>query len=210
MAGRAARAGADVIQFRDKHRSTRELVHLARQVKEAVGGTGVLFIVNDRVDVALAVGADGVHLGQDDMPLEFARRLLGSDRVIGVSVDTVEQARRAEAEGADYVSLGPVFRTGTKEDAGPVVGIAGVGSVRKAIRVPLVAVGGIDSRTAAGVIAAGADGVAVVSAVASAEDIEAAVAALRAAIARGKSLRRVGRNDTTGSGQRRHLDAGDG
>jgi len=154
---------ADFLQLRDKRAVDRELYVKALQVRRAVDGTDTSFVVNDRVDVALAAGADGVHLGKQDLPLEVAKELLG-DGVVGASVDDVEEAVDA-AEVADYVSIGPVFATESKPDSGEPVGPETVRAVKDAVDVPVVAIGGIDASNAAEVADAGADYVAVLSAV---------------------------------------------
>lgn len=138
-----------------------------------------LFIVNDRVDIAMASGADGVHLGQSDIPLETARRLMGDDAIIGISVDNVEQAVAAEEGGADYVGVGAVFRTSTKPDAMQGVGLGAVFEVRQAVDIPVVAIGGINRGNIQDVIRAGADSAAVVSAVVAQNDVAAAAHELR-------------------------------
>ena len=130
-----------------------------------------IFIVNDRIDVALAVDADGVHIGQEDMPFTIARRLLGPDKIIGLTVHNVGEAEEAERLGADYIGLSPVFSTGTKQDAGAPCGIPMVRTVRERVRLPVVAIGGITRENVAGVISAGADSAAAISAVVCAEDV---------------------------------------
>jgi thiamine-phosphate pyrophosphorylase len=147
-----------------------------------VQGDGGTFIVNDRCDVALAVGADGVHLGQEDLPLAEARAFLGREKLIGISTHNLAQALEAEAGGADYIGLGPIFPTPTKEKPDPVVGVAGLREVRARVRIPIVAIGGITARNAAEVMAAGADAVAVVSAVLAAADPKAALTELLKAV----------------------------
>jgi thiamine-phosphate pyrophosphorylase len=131
--------------------------------------SGAAFIVNDHPDIAMAVEADGVHLGQDDLPVEVARKLMGGSRIIGVSTHSVEQARAAQSAGADYIGFGPIFTTRTK-DAGPRQGIEGLRQVRKAVTLPVIAIGGINSGNLDEVLKAGADGVAVISAILSAPD----------------------------------------
>jgi thiamine-phosphate pyrophosphorylase len=174
----ALRAGAPSIQLRSKKAPTRQLLDLAHELRALTREANALLFINDRVDVALAAAADGAHLGDDDIPLSVARRIVPEGFLLGRSVDTGEEARQAEAEGADYVGLGPVYATGTKGDSGPVVGIAGVAVVRSQVRIPLVAIGGITAETAAEVVQAGADGIAVVSAVMRAADPEQATAEL--------------------------------
>lgn len=166
----AVRGGVTCVQLREKHCSAREFIAEARAVKELLDSleTRVPLIINDRIDVALAVDADGVHLGQSDMPLADARRLAGQSMIIGVSAESVEDAVRAEAEGADYLGVSPVFATPTKTDTAPPLGVDGVRSIRAAVSLPLVGIGGIHAGNAAAVIRAGANGVAVVSAIVSA------------------------------------------
>ncbi len=163
----AARAliegGAGIIQARAKGLSSGELLGVCEAVQKAALEKGALFIVNDRVDVALLCGADGVHLGQDDIPAAEARRLLGPSSIIGVSTHNAEEAREAESDGADYVSFGPVFSTKTKKDAQDPKGCGLLNDVRKAVSLPIVAIGGIDADNMREVFAAGADAVAMIS-----------------------------------------------
>lgn len=160
---RAAAGRAAFLQIRDKEATSRELFDAASEMRNITRNTGTHFIVNDRADIVLASGADGVHLGADDLPLPAARDLMGK-KLVGASVDTVEEAREA-ARYSDYVSIGPIFPTGSKPDAGPVVGLETVSKVKGAVNVPVVAIGGIDHTTAAAVAEAGADHVAVLSAI---------------------------------------------
>jgi len=149
-------------------------------VRQALAGSGVPLIVNDRVDVAMAASASGVHVGQHDLPARDTRRLVGSDLLVGVSVASGAEAHRAIADGADYVSVSPVFLTPTKPDADLAVGLEGVARVRDAVPgSPVLAIGGIGAGNARAVVEAGADGVAVVSAIMAADDPEAAAAAIR-------------------------------
>ena len=171
------------VQLREKHCSTREFLEEARRVRELLVGTGVPLIINDRLDVALAVAADGVHLGQNDMHLSDARRLVGERLVIGISAESVADAIRAEAEGADYIGVSPVFTTPTKMDTAPPLGLEGLREIRRAVSLPLVAIGSIRHDNAAEVLRAGADGLAVVSAIVSAPCPRTAAAALRQQIA---------------------------
>ncbi len=161
----AVAAGVAAVQYRNKSASTRALHDEARLIGEICAGTRTLFIVNDRIDIALAVGAGGVHIGNDDMPYREARRLLGRERVIGVTVHDVNEAREAEAMGADYLGVSPIYATGTKADAGAPCGTAVLAAIRKACRVPLVAIGGIGLSNTDEVIRAGADMVCAISAV---------------------------------------------
>jgi len=182
----AVAGGATCVQLREKSCGTREFVREARAVRDILAGTGVPLIINDRVDVALAVGADGVHLGQTDMLLADARRLTGPGMLIGVSAECVEDAVRAQAGGADYIGVSPVFATPTKTDTAPPLGLAGVAAIRAAVSLPVVGIGGIGPANAAAVIRAGCDGIAVVSAIVSAADPERAAAELLTIIRRAR------------------------
>lgn len=145
---------------------------------------GGIFVVNDRCDVAMAVGADGVHLGQEDLPLADARAILGPDKLVGISTHNLNQAIQAEAGGTAYIGFGPIFPTATKENPDPVVGVAGLREVRAKVRIPIVAIGGINAGNIAEVRSAGVDCVAVVSAVLSAADPQTAILELMQAIGR--------------------------
>ncbi|MGQ9476602.1 MAG: thiamine phosphate synthase [Actinomycetota bacterium] len=182
---RAALAGgADAVQLRDKEAVGGELYRLALEALVILRGgeRRPLFLVNDRVDVARAVGADGVHLGQEDLPASAARAILGPEAVLGLSVGSVEEALAAEREGADYLGVGPIFPTPSKPDAGEPLGLEGLRAIRRAVDLPLVAIGGVNENNLEGVFEAGADGVAVISAVISARDMEEAVRRLRRAV----------------------------
>ena len=160
------RAGVRLIQYRDKRGSSREIFETGRQIAELVHHAGGAFIINDRADVALAVNADAVHLGQEDLPVELARRMLqagtGTTKWIGVSTHTLAQVREANCSTADYVAFGPIFATGTKEHPDPAVSIEGLREARRATRKPLVAIGGITLAQAPAVIEAGADSIAII------------------------------------------------
>jgi thiamine-phosphate pyrophosphorylase len=179
--------GARVIQLRDKQSKKGELLVVAQEVKELCSQAGVLFIVNDYLDLALAVDADGLHIGQDDLPLHVARRELPIDRIIGCSVTTSSQATKAQNEGADYIAVGSVFPTATKKET-VVVGVDAIRELKRTISTPLVAIGGINESNVGLVVATGADVVAVVSAVLSERDVKGAVQKLvtRMALAREK------------------------
>lgn len=157
-------AGVTLIQYRNKAGSPREILHAAEQMREAVDGTSCRIILNDRPDLALLAGLDGVHVGQDDLSPEDARRVLGGGKMIGLSTHTGEQVRAADLGVADYVAVGPVFATGTKLDTQPVIGLEGVKRARGLTSKPIVAIGGIGRGNARGVIDAGADSIAVISA----------------------------------------------
>src|SRR5438128_7979560 len=157
-------------EWRMKTAHAGEFYDLAAQSCALVRAGGGTFIVNDRVDVAQAVGADGVHLGQEDLPLADARKLMGPDKLIGISTHNLKQAVEAEAGGADYIGFGPIFPTTTHEHPDPVVGLAGLREVRAKVHLPIVAIGGITTKNVREVVAAGADCVAVISAVLAAPD----------------------------------------
>ena len=167
--------GADAVQLRMKNDSGRRMLEEALSIRAVADAYSKMFIVNDRVDIAVLSNADGVHLGQSDIPLAYARNMLGDGKLIGITVHTVEEAVRAENEGADYVSIGSVFRTSTKHDALQEQGLDVVSAVRRSINIPLIAIGGINLKNVPDVLVAGADGVAVVSAVVSEDDISEAV-----------------------------------
>jgi thiamine-phosphate pyrophosphorylase len=156
-------AGVTLLQYRDKLGAEADVLAMAEQIGEVFEGTGATLLMNDRLDVALLAGWDGAHVGQEDDSVEDARIVLGDGRIIGVSTHTEAQIWEAEQSSADYVAIGPVFATGTKRDAAPVVGLEGVRRARELTSKPLVAIGGITRANARRVIAAGADSVAVIS-----------------------------------------------
>ncbi len=179
VAKAAVDAGAAMVQLREKHATTRELHQAAIALRDLTRGTSTRFLVNDRVDVALAADADGVHLGPDDLPWKEARRLLGPARVLGVSAATMEEVREAEAAGADYLGVGPAYATGSKADAGDAIGPEGVRRIVEATRLPVVAIGGVTADNAKALWEAGASGIAVISAVAAAPDMREALRAFQ-------------------------------
>lgn len=154
--------GATLIQLREKHASSREILRLARELRR-VFPLSVRLIVNDRADLALAAWANGVHLGQDDLPAKAARRIIGTGRLLGVSTHNPEQLRAGDESPADYLAIGPVFSTLSKENPDPIIGLKGVAAARALTQKPLVAIGGITLENCQSVIAAGADSVAVIS-----------------------------------------------
>ena len=166
--------GATILQIRDKTSSARQLVDLARTVKARVRPLGVPVVLNDRVDIAAAAGVDGAHVGQDDLPPDAARSILGPDAIIGLSVTCAEEVTTVDPAVVDHVGLGPIFATSTKPDAAPSLGANGFRSVREMLNLPVVAIGGIGIRNVEDAIAAGADGIAVVTAVAHADDPQSA------------------------------------
>lgn len=178
LAAAAAAGGATLIQLRGKAWTDRRFLELAREVRERLRSAGIPLIINDRADIARAAGATGVHLGQTDLPVETAREILGRRSIIGVSAGSPAEARRAEDAGADYLGVGPVFATGSKEDAGSPLGLGGVRQIRRVTRLPILGIGGISAENARAVIQSGADGVAVISAISAAEDPETAAANL--------------------------------
>jgi thiamine-phosphate pyrophosphorylase len=183
IVARAVAGGVTLVQLRDKQADGRALLEQARALIALLTPAGVPLIVNDRVDVALAAGAAGCHVGQSDLPAAAARALLGPDALLGVSLDSVEQARDVDPGVVDYVAHGPFAATLTKADAGGAVGGEGLARVRALTGLPLVAIGGIDAGNLGAAVRAGADGIAVVSAIMAAADPQAAARALAAAIA---------------------------
>ncbi len=170
----AITAGVKFFQYRNKSGSRRTIYQISLQLASIARNAGALFIVNDHADIAAAVDAGGVHLGQDDLPLEYARKLLGEEKLIGISTHTLEQAIAAGAAGADYIGFGPIFETATK-DAGRAQGVASIRALKESVSIPLIAIGGITHAKARDVISAGADGVAIISAILSAPDMELAM-----------------------------------
>lgn len=157
-------AGVKCIQYREKDKSRRDIYREALMLRELTDKFGASFIVNDYTDIALAVNADGVHLGQEDLPLKEARKILGKGKIIGVSTHNIDEAIAAEAGGADYIGFGPIFHTATK-DAGKPKGIAALRKIKELIKIPIVAIGGINTKNLESVIDSGADAVAVASAI---------------------------------------------
>ena len=166
-------AGVRLIQYRDKHAASRTAFEHSVEIARRARAAGAWFIVNDRADIALASGADGVHVGQDDLPVELARKVVGAGRWVGYSTHSLEQIALADQTSADYIAYGPVFATTSKETPDPVVGIEGVRRARAATRKPLVAIGGITLENVSEVLEAGADSVAVISDLLRAPDIGA-------------------------------------
>ena len=177
----AVAGGVTVVQLREKHCSTREFIEEARALHPLLRQLGIPLIINDRLDVALAIGAEGLHLGQSDMQIADARRLAPS-LIIGVSAECFDDALQAERDGADYIGISPVFATPTKTDTAEPFGIEGIRTIRTHVNIPLVGIGGINQTNAAEIIRAGADGIAVVSAIVSANSPQNAAAELRALV----------------------------
>lgn len=177
----AVAGGVTCVQLREKNCSTRRFVEEALDLQRLLKPLNIPLIINDRIDVAMVVGAEGVHLGQNDMHIADARKLLGPDVIIGISVESVADAREAALAGADYLGVSPVFSTPTKTDTASPLGLEGLQEIRRAVDLPLVAIGGINHENCATVIAAGADGLAVVSALVSASSPREAAIQLRQA-----------------------------
>ena len=182
VARAALEGGARLIQLRDKALSSRALFELAQEVRQLTRQHRAQFIVNDRLDIALAVEADGVHLGQDDLPIAAARRLLGPLAIIGASVRERSQAEQAAADGASYLGLGPIYASPSKCDAGPALGLAPIADIQRNVGLPVLAIGGLTRDNVGEVIRAGASGAAVISAVSEADSMVEATAALLKAI----------------------------
>ena len=175
----AYEGGADAVQLRMKHSDGREMLEQAMEIRKVADEFCKFFFVNDRVDIAMASGADGVHLGQSDISLEVARDLMGETAIIGISVDNVDQAIAAAEGGADYIGIGSIFNTSTKPDAKQGVGLGAIYEIREAVDIPIVAIGGINRGNIQDVVRAGADAAAVVSAVVAQDDVKAAAHELR-------------------------------
>jgi thiamine-phosphate pyrophosphorylase len=174
IAGQIIEGGARVIQLRDKQNKKGELLPVAQKLKELCSQAGVLFIINDYLDLAIAVDADGLHIGQEDLPLPVVRRELPIDKIVGCSITTVSQATKAQNEGADYIAVGSIFPTTTKREA-TVVGVDMLKELKRIVSTPLVAIGGINQNNIDKVVTAGADAVAVISAVLGEKDVKGAV-----------------------------------
>ncbi|MDH7553485.1 MAG: thiamine phosphate synthase [Spirochaetota bacterium] len=183
----AIKGGADCVQLREKNIDTKEFVEIAQMIKYITDRYNVPLIINDRIDVALAVHAYGVHLGQDDMPLTTARKIVPHAMVIGISVSTVNEAIEAEKDGADYIGAGSVFPTSTKDDISGIIGLEGIQEIKKAVSIPVIAIGGIQIHNAEQVIQHGADGIAVVSAIVSSDNPYEAAKTLKTIICEAKS-----------------------
>jgi thiamine-phosphate pyrophosphorylase len=167
----AVEAGCQIIQYREKNKSTKKMIYEAFEIKR-ICRNNAKFLVNDRIDIALAVDAEGVHLGQNDMPIEIARKLLGEDKIIGLTAHNVDEAIEAENKGADYVGLGPIFDTTTKKDAGEGIGPDKIREVKNSIRIPVVAIGGINMDNCESVVQNGADCLVAIYAVLGSDDVK--------------------------------------
>ena len=186
----AVEGGVTLVQLREKAASTREFLREGIRLRNHLKERGIPLIINDRLDIALALHADGVHLGKDDMPYETAREFLGPQKIIGLSAESVEDAITADQKGADYIGVSPIFTTPTKPELETGLGMEGIKRIREKIPLPLVAIGGINASNCRLALESGADGVAVVSAICSAEDPREAARAIREEVRRGKEVLR--------------------
>jgi thiamine-phosphate pyrophosphorylase len=171
--------GATIVQVREKDVSTREFYRVAMEVKEVASYYKIPLIINDRIDIAHAIDADGVHLGQDDMPLSIARKILGKEKIIGISASNLEEALEAQNNGADYLGIGAIFYTGTKKDIETPIGIEQLKNIYQNIKIPAVAIGGINETNFKDVLSTGIDGISVISAILGKDDVRAAAKALK-------------------------------
>ncbi|MFQ5835892.1 MAG: thiamine phosphate synthase, partial [bacterium] len=174
--------GVTLVQLRGKKLKTREFLDLALKASGFLRAKNIPLIINDRVDIALSCNAAGVHLGQQDLPLLYARKILGEKKLIGITINTVKEAMVAEEGGADYLGAGPVFLTTTKEELNPVLGLEGLRALKEKVKIPILAIGGINPDNAGDVIATGVEGIAVVSAILGAENVRKATRELIEAI----------------------------
>ena len=184
----ALRGGVTCVQLREKTCSTREFITQALSIKDHLKRYNVPLIINDRVDIALAVNADGVHLGQSDMPIETAKAILKDSMIIGISAESLKNAVQAEKDGADYIGVGSIYATSTKTDTASPLGLEGLREIRRSVKIPLVGIGGLNRENAGEVINNGADGVAVVSAIVAAHDPEKAAGELKKIIEQARLL----------------------
>ncbi len=170
----AIKGGVTLVQLREKEASSREFYKVALEIKEVTDKYKIPLIIDDRIDIAQAVDAAGVHLGQSDLPLKKAREILGKDKIIGISVGNVSEAKEAENDGADYLGIGTIFFTGTKKDIKTPIGIEGLTEIVRSINIPSVAIGGIDQNNVKDVMSSGTNGVAVISAILGQKNIQRA------------------------------------
>lgn len=183
----AVRGGVTCVQLREKTCDTREFIEQALFIKDFLMANHIPLIINDKIDVAKAVEADGVHLGQSDMSFNMAKAILKDSMIIGISAESIEDAIQAEKDGADYIGVSPIFATPTKTDTAPPLGLNGLLEIRKAVKIPLVGIGGLNKKNAGDVIKNGADGIAVVSAIVAADDPEKAAKELKEIIKQAKN-----------------------
>lgn len=169
----AVAAKVQIVQYREKQATTKQMYEEALKLKKIC--KNIIFLINDRVDIALAVDADGVHIGQDDLPYCVARKLLGKKKIIGVTVHNVKEALKAQKAGADYIGVSPIFTTTTKLDAGKAAGLSLIRKIKQAVSIPIIAIGGINLANAPQVVRAGADGLCAISSVVTKEDVRAEI-----------------------------------
>lgn len=167
---RALAGGVSLLQVREKYVSSREFYNIGIELKKLAAEFAVPMIINDRADIAVAVDADGVHVGQDDLPLETIRRIIGQDKILGYSVSNIEEALYGEKMGADYLGAGPVYPTGSKQDAGAAIGVEGLKAIKGSVKIPVVGIGGIGTNRLSQVKDTGIDGISVISAILSQDD----------------------------------------
>ncbi|MFA8300427.1 MAG: thiamine phosphate synthase [Hyphomicrobiales bacterium] len=184
----AVKGGVTVVQLREKNITSKEFYNLALSIKETLKPYKVPLIINDRLDIALAVNADGLHIGQSDIHYDVARRILGEDKIIGLSVETVEQAREAQYMDVDYIGISPVFSTDTKNDISTPLGLEGIKEIASFSRHKIVAIGGINIDNTADVMISGSDGIAVVTAIVSQEDVKASAKKMKEIINQSLSI----------------------
>jgi thiamine-phosphate pyrophosphorylase len=184
----AVSGGVTLVQLREKEASTQDFYQEGLNIKDYLEAARIPLIINDRIDVALALDADGVHLGQEDMPVDVARKILGPCKIIGASAFTTQEAVAAESMGADYLGLSPIFVTTTKPELVAEIGLEGISSLKQAVKIPIVGIGSMHQSNAYEAVRAGLDGVAVVSAICSQEDPKAAAAAIKAEVMRAKGF----------------------
>lgn len=170
----AIKGGVTIVQIREKDASTREFYNIAKEIKDVTDKYNIPLIINDRIDIALAVDAAGVHLGQSDMSIEVARKILGEDKIIGISAGNIEEALEAEKSGADYLGIGAIFYTGTKKDIDEPIGLEGLKEIVSKIKIPSVAIGGINKENAAEVMKTGVNGISIISAILGYDDTKIA------------------------------------
>jgi thiamine-phosphate pyrophosphorylase len=184
----AVAGGVTTVQLREKELSTREFYSEGLKIREFLKTRHIPLIINDRIDIALALDTDGVHIGQDDMALDVARKIMGPDKIIGISVMNAKEARAAEAGGADYLGLSPIFVTATKPELTREIGIKGIPPIRRAVKIPLVGIGSMNESNAFAAISAGLDGVAVVSGIVAQPNVTEAARKIKREIMRAKGL----------------------
>lgn len=176
--------GVTMLQLREKDISSREFYEIAKRLKDIAAKYRIPFIINDRIDIALSIDADGVHLGREDLPCSIARKIMGDNKIIGISAGCVDEAVEAERDGADYIGAGAVFYTGTKKDIGEAIGLLNLKEIKDAVKIPVVAIGGIKYSNAPDVMRTGVDGISVVSEIMASDDIGFATRRLRDAISK--------------------------